>query len=285
MKFIFANFTNLLRQFKTSALLNILGLSVAFAVFIVIAIQTYNDATFNHGFSKVDTIEYLELTYTDGNKVKHMSYFLGEQIDSIIPEIKSFCVYGVWGNRPFNKSLEDRTKYDVPTRYTSKGFLEIFTPEIIKGSTVGLFEDSNLALISEKTAQKIFGDEDPIGKNLYNHYNTDNFVTIAAVYKDFPENSTVENGLYGKEYSRDPSEWSFMLFFDIVPGTREAIIAKLNKEDSWNEGILRWKDENADNKRQLSILPMKDMFMDAPGNKASFLLCCFSNFSNTFSFH
>ncbi|HCO67429.1 MAG TPA: hypothetical protein DIT04_06705 [Dysgonomonas sp.] len=271
MKFLFKNFLNLFRLFKTSVFLNILGLSVSFAVFLVIAIQTYRDATFNKGFSKIDTIEYLELTYADGNKVQHMSYPLAEQIDSIIPEVRKFCIYGDWGNRAFNKSPEDRTRYDLPLMFTSRGFFDVFTPEIIAGSTERLFVDNSLVLISEKTAKKIFGDEDPVGKPLYNHYNTDNFMTIAAVYKDFPQNSSINNGIFAMEYSRDPSEWSYRLFFDIVPGTSSLINEKLNKEDDWNKNILRWSDENDDNKRVLSMLPLKDMYMDTPGNKSSFL--------------
>ncbi|MBP1639132.1 MAG: hypothetical protein H6Q17_715 [Bacteroidetes bacterium] len=46
MKAIIRNFLFVLKRFKTSSILNILGLSVAFAVFTVVLIQT----NYNHNF-------------------------------------------------------------------------------------------------------------------------------------------------------------------------------------------------------------------------------------------
>jgi len=271
MKFIFSNFVYFISKFKTSAILNVLGLSVAFAVFTVIAIQTYNDYTFNKGFKKIDTIEYLTLVYNSGEETTYLNYPLAERIDSVIPEVRSFAVIGDWGMMAFHKGGNDRFVYEIPAIFTSRGFLDIFTPEIVMGNTDKLFEDPKGVMISEETAKKMFGDENPIGKNIYDHYDAEKAYTVFAVYKDFPKNSTFENGIYGKVTYIDASEWSYGLFFDIVPGTRETIIEKMNKGDAWTEGELKWMEEDPSNKRTVYLSPLKDIFMDTPGNKASFL--------------
>lgn len=271
MKFIFNNFIHLLNRFKTSALLNALGMSVAFAVFIVIAIQTYRDATFNHSFSKIDTIEYLTIRYpSDGREIQYLSYPVGERIDSVMPEIKNFCVLGNWGENLYNKGNQDRQTYNIKTMQASRGFLDIFTPEITRGSTVGLFENKESILISEETAKMVFGDEDPIGKQVYHHYGN-NAYTIVAVYKDFPKNSTPENGIYTYLSQRDPSEWSYNIFFDLVPCTRAAVDQKLNSVDVWGEEAMAEMKTDPTMQREYFLSPLKDIFMDTPGNKASFL--------------
>jgi len=52
MKAIFRNFFFVLKRFKTSSILNILGLSAAFAVFSVTLIQVHYDYSYDRGYDK-----------------------------------------------------------------------------------------------------------------------------------------------------------------------------------------------------------------------------------------
>lgn len=56
MKTIFRNFAYVLKRFKTSSVLNILGLSAAFTVFLVLMTQVYYDLNFDRSFKDVDQV-------------------------------------------------------------------------------------------------------------------------------------------------------------------------------------------------------------------------------------
>ena len=67
MKLILHNFLTTLKRFKTANLLNILGLSIAFATFIIILMQVNYERGFDKFHSKADRIYRLENTgFPDG---------------------------------------------------------------------------------------------------------------------------------------------------------------------------------------------------------------------------
>jgi putative ABC transport system permease protein len=59
------NFLFGLKHFKTSSFLNLLGLSVAFAVFIIIMIQVDYDANFDKSTKDSDKIYRVEIVHSD----------------------------------------------------------------------------------------------------------------------------------------------------------------------------------------------------------------------------
>jgi putative ABC transport system permease protein len=68
MKLVFRNFIFVLKRFKISSILNILGLSVAFAVFFVIIVQIRYGFGFDKNFEKADNI-YLLTKGCEINKI------------------------------------------------------------------------------------------------------------------------------------------------------------------------------------------------------------------------
>ncbi len=68
--------------------------------------------------------------------------------------------------------------------------LEMFNITIVKGAQKGALGDPKGMVISEQTALKYFGEDDPIGKTLiYKNYGRKISYKVTAVMKDFPSNS------------------------------------------------------------------------------------------------
>ena len=63
MKTILRNSLSVLRRFKMAAFLNVTGLAVAFAAFIVILIQVNYERNFDHCHSTSDRVYRLDLTF------------------------------------------------------------------------------------------------------------------------------------------------------------------------------------------------------------------------------
>ena len=164
---IFRNFTGILKSFKSSSIINIVGLTVAMIVFFIVAIQVYYDFTYDKSFKNANEIlQYNRFDINTGETATTINFQTSAQIAQSVPEVKRYCMVALWGSDKFdidngNTTIETHT---IPITRTTSGFLDIFTPDIITGDTTSLFSEPGKAMISEKTAKRIFGNEDPIGK-------------------------------------------------------------------------------------------------------------------------
>lgn len=82
MKTIIRNFLSVLRRFKMAMILNVLGLSVAFAAFVVILMQVNYERSFDTYYSTSDRIYRLELQNTGTFSVILTRAFIEEVIPS-----------------------------------------------------------------------------------------------------------------------------------------------------------------------------------------------------------
>ena len=67
MKTILRNLLSVLRRFKMAMLLNVLGLSIAFAAFILIMMQVEYDRNFDRGYTDTESIFRVEIIQNDGD--------------------------------------------------------------------------------------------------------------------------------------------------------------------------------------------------------------------------
>lgn len=58
---------SVLRRFKMAMLLNVLGLSIAFAAFILIMMQVEYDRNFDRGYTDTESIFRVEIIQNDGD--------------------------------------------------------------------------------------------------------------------------------------------------------------------------------------------------------------------------
>ncbi len=96
---------------------------------------------------------------------------------------------------PFRKAafrLDDKSFYEEYAYSCDPEFLEIFEPQVIAGNPTRLLSEPKTVVLTESTANKFFGDEDPIGKSLdlVHQFVIDPVTyTVSAVIQDFPENT------------------------------------------------------------------------------------------------
>src|SRR6185437_1630608 len=87
---------------------------------------------------------------------------------------------------------KDKT-LDMSTTMVALDFLRMFSFPVVKGNAANPLADISNTVITEKTADKLFGKEDPIGKKLEVNLGGEWYrLTVAAVVKDPPGNSTIK---------------------------------------------------------------------------------------------
>jgi putative ABC transport system permease protein len=242
MKLIIKHFILVLKRFRTSSLLNILGLAVAYAVFFMIVIQTYYDFSFDRNFEKADSIFLYSRIIPGGFGRIYTNTTEPEECAKRYPEIKNFC-YLKQRDQVFDvkDSLGGVQNFSVVTTFASAGFVDVFTPRVIAGDARQSFAFGK-SMLTVSVAKKFFGNENPVGKTFFYH-NSDSPITVTAVCADFTDNCSMKNGVYLFQGEDFRSQWNYTTYFEINPRDKERLLKTLNKDQYMQKFTNRTQDE------------------------------------------
>lgn len=209
MKTIIRNFISVLRRFKMATILNILGLSVAFAAFMVIMMQVDYDKNFDTFHKNADNIYRVEFQWDKESTQAVLSRPMANVFMNFSPHIVAGAVTSPFYNETFysvDKGIEKST-YMEPTMIVDPSFTDVFDFDILDGSVDALKEPGKV-LVPESLARKIFGEESAVGKQitakeskglLVGFFTTpEGNYTIGGIYKDLPLNSIIRNAIFLK---------------------------------------------------------------------------------------
>lgn len=203
MKTIIRNFLSVLRRFKMATALNVAGLAVAFAAFIVILIQINFERTFDRCHPTSGRIFRVDLTIP-GTFGTILPRAFVEAVIQSSPHIEagtlltpSFGQNGVYlsvdrNGQPFGfKEIVTTCHASLP---------KIFAFPIVEGD-IDCLKDPEKVMVPRSLADKLFGEDiSAVGKTLRAEENiwtkSAKLFTIGAVYKDFPENTQLRNVVY-----------------------------------------------------------------------------------------
>lgn len=260
MKLIINNFKQFVKSSKAVFFFNIAGFTVAFTAFFVIAIQVYYDFSFNKNFEHSNEIhQFIRYHHANGSNYWTINQVLPDEIKDKIPEVRAYCLLQQTNRTEVTAEIDgERRVHTTGYAQATQGFFDVFTPEIISGSIENIFDAQGKALISEETARQIFGDKDPLGQTLQSGQLT---FTVAAVYKDFPKNCTLANGIFSYMFPNDPVNWNYHGYFLIEPGSMDKVTEKLNSVDIWGEEMFRKFSENPEERIEYQLPALKDIYL------------------------
>ncbi|MDR2914451.1 MAG: ABC transporter permease [Tannerella sp.] len=216
MKTIFKNFLSVLKRFKMAMTLNILGLSVAFAAFMVIMIQQDYDRNFDKFHSDYDKIFRLEFVNRNSTQAI-LNRPLSELFFNSSPHIVAGTLTSPWGNKSFFSVEENgiRHFYEENMTPVSPEYTEVFTFDIVEGTKDALKTPENV-LIPLSLSRKLFGNQSAVGKQLSGRNGNQ---TVGAVYRDFPSNSVVNNYIYfpmsESENKQNWGNWNYQVYIRV----------------------------------------------------------------------
>ena len=218
MKNLLRNFWLTLSRFKTASFLNILGLTVAFAVFVVIMTQTYWELTYNKSIKQQDQIFRLITKHYD-RWSRTINRPLGEAIGKSSAAVETYTTLFTWNYSNFQtiNSQGQTREMTASVGYITSSFPDVFSLELLSGDFKQL-EEPKTAIINKSFADILFPDCNPIGNYIVLLNNRDT-LQVVAVYKDLPTNCSFKNAVYlniGEYKINEKSEWSFVYFYKLV---------------------------------------------------------------------
>lgn len=193
MKTILRNLLSVLKRFKMATTLNILGLSIAFAAFMVIMMQLDYDSNFDKMYENSDRIYRVELQY-GGDIQAVLSRPLANAFFQSSPHILAGAITNPWGGDNFFyvEVNGERINYQEKGINVTPEYVDVVHFDMVEGTDKAL-EDQAKALIPLSLARKFFGNESAVGQWMRGPHS--NF-EIGGVYRDFPINSSIHNYIY-----------------------------------------------------------------------------------------
>lgn len=244
-------------------ILNIVGLTIAFAAFVVILMQVRYDLGYDNQYANADRLYRIEGTFDSQQPDLYspqVSRPLGQVFFDNIPGMEAGGVYARQGNVSVRPTGSGSGFLAVPMQGVTSPMLDVIGLSLVEGDLAS-FDQPNTALISQSMAQQLFPGQSAVGKSIdaspeiITEAFTDgqSFGTVVGVYKDFPKNASFKNGLFvnfGERFMDDDSEWSFNHYVRLAPTARvDSVEARLTRvlremvdaEDSSEEEIATLK--------------------------------------------
>ncbi|MEY8486888.1 ABC transporter permease [uncultured Parabacteroides sp.] len=239
---------------------NVFCLSIAFAAFVLLMFQIRYEWGYDGFHKDGDRIFRLEIRLADkGAGVLFARPMIDEFLKSSSMVEIGAPIRGYIGKISFDiKKGEDKFSYIESIREIYPQYLKLFNFEVVEGDLSAMAPNS--WAIPESMAKKLFGDESAINQSIVAG---DDLLTVAAVYKDFPENSVVKNMIYSiLPETRDVGEWmnlNYQLFVKLTDAkVGDEILANFKKT---------FKDENYDWSRgELFFTNISDIYFETDTN-------------------
>jgi putative ABC transport system permease protein len=184
-----------LRSFKRQRayiIINILGLSIGIACSLLIALYVINESSYDKFNTKRDRIYRTILDgKIGGQEVITVSSpaIMGPTIVKEFPEIEDFLRMN--NNGPTVLEYNNQTFTEDHLVEADSSFFNFFSIPVLKGDLKNLLNAPGKVILSESTAKKIFGNENPIDKPIKIGSDTVRYI-ITGVFADVPQNSHFE---------------------------------------------------------------------------------------------
>lgn len=182
-------FRNLKKQ-KVFSFINVAGLSVGLASAIIILLWVRYEISYDKFHKNADRIYRVIGSYRDREiQDPFMPGPLGKHLKDKYPDIEEYTLYKSWEK----KLVFENRSFLCTGSYVNSAFFKIFTFPFSKGNVEIPFNGPNSIVITEKLSQKLFGNENPLGKTVqYFPWGDGMNLTVTGVIKNVPNNSHIQ---------------------------------------------------------------------------------------------
>ncbi len=178
-------------RYRTYSLINILGLSIGLASFIIIMLYVYDEYSYDRYHKNSDRI-YRITSVMDfkgvGEKSSSQPFPMAEAMYEKYPEyIENYVRFFNLQKSVFTVAYEEKVFNEKRFFYTDTSVFNVFDYQLIKGNKTTALKRPFTMVITKSTALKYFGNENPIGKIL----KVDNYFEfeITGIVEDVPQQS------------------------------------------------------------------------------------------------
>jgi putative ABC transport system permease protein len=178
---------NLARQ-KGYSFINIAGLTIGIASCILILLFVTSELSYDRHHDKSNRIYRAGIEAVFGDSHFSSAYTSGamkEALDYEMGEVEEACrLYRI--TRPVI-GIDDRSFIEDDFFFADSNFFRLFSVPMIKGDPATALSRPNTVILSQETSQRLFGNDDPVGKTIL--VNGRYLLEITGISGNMPHNS------------------------------------------------------------------------------------------------
>lgn len=181
----------IIKRQKLYSFINIFGLAIGMACCIVILLLVRHELSFDRFHKKGDRIYRIlaNISFGDKSMITSQMYGpMGKRLAADYPEVIDYTRF--FSTRKFLAHYKDKQLYIDKTQYADASIFNIFDFKLVSGIRETALSEPYTAVLTQNAAEKIFGDEDPIGKVFYRNRQIP--YTVTGVLKNIPKNSHLQ---------------------------------------------------------------------------------------------
>jgi putative ABC transport system permease protein len=189
------SYRHLLKE-KVFSFINIFGLALGIASFLLIISYVRYEYSYDHINENIDNIYRVESIFYKGDqKTDHWptsTNGYAPAMKETFPEIIDYTRIN-WYNSDRMVRYEEIKFRENHVCFADSNFFTFFEYPVIRGNRETFLKEPNTVIISESAAKKFFGNEDPLGKRLQISTFRDAFdCEVTGVFADIPGNHTMQ---------------------------------------------------------------------------------------------
>jgi putative ABC transport system permease protein len=190
--YILISFRNL-RKHLSYSLINIFGLGLGLATCLLLITWILHELSYDRFNTNAERIYRGSLEYAFGGQVARTPVSPNALLPALLslPEVQTGVrVYNAANSNPYIVKYADKLFQESKFYVADSTFFKVFSYKLLQGNPDKVLAEPYSVIITEKMAKKYFGEEDPIGKNLYINNKQDYLVT--GVLANPPSNSLMQ---------------------------------------------------------------------------------------------
>jgi putative ABC transport system permease protein len=213
---------------KFFSILNILGLALGIAVSIILLLILQHDLTYDKHYANYDRIYrlggHLQATGVDAATARSARE-LAKILEEEFPEVQAVTRANNWDHTlvKYERDGDDVSYYEENIVRTDSTYFTVFQHDFLSGDPKTCLNQVNAVVLTESTARRYFGTEDPIDKSLIVDRD---LWKVTAVIKDLPDNTHLK----------------FDILLSGLSKTREWVVdqGQIKSEAFWNPDVYTY---------------------------------------------
>ncbi len=181
---------------KVYTLVNIAGLTLGIAAYILISAYVNFEKSYDHITAQPDSTYRVESSFYKGNQLTDSwptsTNGYATAMKQNFPEVTSIVRIN-WNNSERVVRYNNIKFREAHVCFADTNFFSFFNYPLIQGDPKTVLKEPNTMVISQLAAQKYFGHTNPIGKIMDVSTLSDSYrCMVTGVFKDIPKNSTMQ---------------------------------------------------------------------------------------------
>ncbi len=215
-----------LMKYKFISLINLFGLTVGLTCCLLITTYIVNELSYDRYNKNVENIYRVTRSFNNSEGIVSLNLStvsppFGYYFPTDFPEIKKMTRLLNNGTTPLK--YKDKL-FNEQVYFADENLFDVFTLDVIQGNPKTALAGPFSVMLSEETAKRYFGNEDPMNKILRANNQFD--IKVTGVYKGFPANAHIhpvmlvsfntlkDQAVYGEDNLR--TNWGNNSFFTYI---------------------------------------------------------------------